>query len=265
MQTKDTQTMLAGIQDYWTVRAESYSRQNIEEMNNWKREAWRRKILSMAPEKKVLDILDVGTVPGFFAVNLALAGHRVTAVDVTEDMLAHARQNAQDYGAEVKFLRQNGDFLSLPENSFDLVVSRNVIWNLERPKQALREWKRVLRPGGRMVYFDANWYLYLFDEELAAAQAQNRESLRRQQAGVQYRHNDVPQAKIRQLEEIAYRLPLSREPRPAWDQRTLAELGMKRILVQEDISADVLDENERLEYRLNPMFMICAQKGDGGD
>lgn len=36
-------------------------------------------------------VLDIGTGPGFFAINLALAGHEVTAVDVTEEMLQYAK------------------------------------------------------------------------------------------------------------------------------------------------------------------------------
>ena len=158
--------VLEGLTSYWTERSESYSAQNVEEMNNWKRDAWRDLILRYAPRKKKLRILDVGTGPGFFAMTLALAGHEVVAIDVTEQMLEHARENARVYGANVKFLLQRGENLPCPDESFDLIVSRNVIWNLEFPECAFREWERVLAPGGRMVYFDANWYLYLFDEEM---------------------------------------------------------------------------------------------------
>ncbi|MCQ2452736.1 MAG: class I SAM-dependent methyltransferase, partial [Oscillospiraceae bacterium] len=154
---------LSGLQSYWTERAHSYSRQNIAEMNDWRREAWRSLILKYAPEKDRLRILDIGTGPGFFAINLALAGHEVTAVDVTEHMLWHATENAKAYGAEVTFLLNRGEQLPFADASFDLIVNRNVTWNLEYPEQAFAEWARVLVPGGRMVYFDANWYLYLFD------------------------------------------------------------------------------------------------------
>ena len=157
--------VLEGLKSYWGVRSESYSRQNIEELNNWKRDAWRNLILQHAPAKESVKILDVGTGPGFFAINLALAGHQVCAVDVTEEMLVHARENAEAYGAKAEFVLYDGEHLPFADESFDLVVSRNVLWNLEKPEEALREWKRVLTPGGRMVYFDANWYLYLFDEE----------------------------------------------------------------------------------------------------
>ena len=150
-------TILDALTSYWTDRAKSYSAQNIAEMNDWRREAWRKLILSHAPQKEVLRVLDIGAGPGFFAINLALAGHEVTAVDVTEEMLQYAKSNAESYGARVDFVLHRGEFLPFKDGSFDLIVSRNVIWNLEYPEQALEEWERVLAPGGRMIYFDANW------------------------------------------------------------------------------------------------------------
>ena len=88
MQDKGRPTeTLKVLTSYWTDRAHSYSEQNIEEMNDWRRDAWRKMILSNAPRKERLRVLDVGTGPGFFAMNLALAGHEVTAVDVTEHMI----------------------------------------------------------------------------------------------------------------------------------------------------------------------------------
>ena len=257
-QTMEQRSLLDGIQDYWTVRSDSYSQQNLQEMNNWKRRAWREKILSMAPAGERLEILDVGTGPGFFAINLALAGHSVTGVDVTEEMLCRARENAAAYGAAPRFLCQSGDALPFADGSFDLVISRNVLWNLERPEQALAEWCRVLRPGGRLVYFDANWYLYLFDAQAAAARERSRQALAAERA------LPVPGEKVRMLEDIARMLPLSRCRRPDWDRRALEALGMEIAAIQEDIGPDVLSRSERLEYQPNPMFMVCAQKGGGG-
>lgn len=257
-QTGDSE-IIYGLKSYWKDRSTSYSTQNVEEMNNWKREAWRNLILKYAPKKDVLRILDVGTGPGFFAMTLALAGHQVTAIDITEQMLEYAAANASAYGADVNFVLNRGESLPFEDNSFDLIVNRNVIWNLEYPENALKEWKRVLSPGGRMVYFDANWYLYLFDEELA-----ERKNKLNKELHEKYPHRkasgDLKPERVKDLENIALSLPLSKVNRPAWDREFLRGIGMEIVHVIEDIGCDVQTEEDWAFNQANPMFMVCAEK-----
>jgi len=53
-----------------------------------------------------------------------------------------------------------GDVQSLPfqSSSFDLVTSRHLLWTLPDPARAIAEWMRVLRPGGRIIAIDGNWF-----------------------------------------------------------------------------------------------------------
>ena len=252
-------SILETLTSYWTDRAKSYSAQNIAEMNDGRREAWRNLILSHAPRKGRLRILDIGTGPGFFAINLALAGHEVTAVDVTAEMLAYARCNAESYGAKVDFVLHRGESLPFADASFDLIVSRNVVWNLEYPAEALAEWARVLVPGGRMVYFDANWYLYLYDEALRVRKKAAEAAFRAKYPIHNYA-GDMPKARIRELEQAAYSLPLSREKRPEWDQRVLERLGMKIVEIVDDIGPGVQDPMDWERDDPIHTFMICAEK-----
>ena len=53
---------------------------------------------------------------------------------------------------------QDAKDLDFEDNTFDIIVSRNLTWVLEEPDKAYREWHRVLRSGGKMLNFDANWY-----------------------------------------------------------------------------------------------------------
>ena len=204
-------------------------------------------------------VLDIGTGPGFFAINLALAGHDVTAVDVTEEMLQYAGENAESYGAKVDFVLHRGEFLPFKDGSFDLIVSRNVIWNLEYPEQALEEWERVLAPGGRMIYFDANWYLYLYDEELRARKKAAEAAFRAKYPVHNYAGN-MSKARVLELEQTAYALPLSKEKRPEWDKKVLEKLGMRMVEVIEDIGPGVQDPLDWERDSLNHTFMICAEK-----
>ena len=255
-----TTETLKTLTSYWTDRAHSYSEQNMEEMNDWRREAWRNMILANAPKKERLRVLDVGTGPGFFAMNLALAGHEVTAVDVTEHMIYHAAANAKAYGAQVNFILHRGEFLPFEDGSFDLVVSRNVLWNLEYPEQALAEWTRVLAPGGRMVYFDANWYLYLFDEDMRRQRDQLREEFRERHPELKEKTWDLGPKRVSELEQAALVLPLSRQKRPEWDRRILEKIGMRVMQIDERVGATLQDPAEYERDRPTPIFMVCAEK-----
>ena len=89
----------------------------------------------------------------------------MTAVDYTEEMLNKAKQNAGDLKDKIKFRRMDAHNLEFDEGQFDLIVTRNLTWNLKDPEKAYKSWYKVLRKGGKMINFDANWYLHLFDEE----------------------------------------------------------------------------------------------------
>lgn len=253
--------ILDGLISYWTERAHSYSDQNIGELNDWRCDAWRSLILENAPKKDRLRILDIGTGPGFFAIALALAGHEVSAVDVTAHMIRHAQENAHAYGASLKFYLNRGEFLSFEDGSYDLVVSRNVTWNLEYPDKALYEWARVLSPGGRMVYFDANWYLYLFDEELRIKRDAVRKKFLEIHPDFKASGNMSPR-RVRDLEQIALSLPLSKQRRPAWDCDILEKIGMSVVNIIENIGMNVTDPSLWDYDTATPMFMVCAEKGE---
>ncbi|MEW9124312.1 MAG: methyltransferase domain-containing protein [Thermotaleaceae bacterium] len=254
---KDRNTeMIEEVKDYWNIRSESYSKQNIAELHSFKRDAWRKMILENAPAKEKLKILDVGTGPGFFAINLALLGHDVTAVDCTYAMLDKASENARNYGVKVEFAQANADELPFDEGTFDLIVSRNVVWNLENPQRALKEWARVLKDEGHLIYFDANWYLYLFDEGLRiSVEAAKKEAER-----LFPEEKDPAQAIGMNMEKIAYSLPLSRQCRPQWDRNAIVDCGLRMISLQEDIGEWVWEEKEKIRYAETPLFMVCAGK-----
>jgi ubiquinone/menaquinone biosynthesis C-methylase UbiE len=101
-----------------------------------------------------LRILDVGTGTGFLSIPLAELGHEVVGVDMSEGMMSICRRKAQ--GKNVKIDLRNGDAEELPfdDNSFDIVVSRWVLWTLFHPEKAVNEWHRVLRPEGRAYAFE---------------------------------------------------------------------------------------------------------------
>ena len=71
-------------------------------------------------------VLDVGTGSGCIAITLALAGYKVTAIDVSDEALAIAKQNAEQLGADVEFVKENIFQCSMLTSSSK---SFNVQWN----------------------------------------------------------------------------------------------------------------------------------------
>src|SRR5262245_42459852 len=120
------------------------------------RAAWDRILDLVLGGRPVLDALDAGCGTGFLAFELTARGHRVIGVDFAPAMIAEARRKAQERGATVRF--EEGDIEQLPfaAGTFDLVISRHVLWTLPHPEAAIDEWIRLLRPSGRLVVVDSH-------------------------------------------------------------------------------------------------------------
>ena len=255
------QELLQEIASYWGTRAEGYSEVNEKELAGSQREAWLHVLEEQFPEKKKeeMKILDIGTGPGFFPMILSEAGYTVAAVDYTEEMLEKAKENLgkyTKYGLErVTLQRMDAQNLEFADETFDVVISRNLTWNLEKPEQAYQEWMRVLKPGGVLLNFDANWYGYLYDEEKKEAYEADRKKVEEQQLDDHYLCTDIDR-----MENIARQVPLSAMERPAWDTKVLESLDVCSIQTDSEIWKRVWSEEEGLNYASTPMFLVRAEK-----
>jgi ubiquinone/menaquinone biosynthesis C-methylase UbiE len=73
-------------------------------------------------------------------------------------MLAEARRKAAARGLSIGFEEGDAEQLRFAPHSFDLAISRHVLWTLPHPEAAIDEWLRVLRPGGRLAIIDGAQY-----------------------------------------------------------------------------------------------------------
>lgn len=98
-------------------------------------------------------LLEVGCGLGAITVLLARSGAHVTALDLSEESVAVARERVRISGLEdrVTFVITEGEALPFADNTFDLAFGKAVLHHIE-PKQGARELARVLKPGGRAAF-----------------------------------------------------------------------------------------------------------------
>jgi ubiquinone/menaquinone biosynthesis C-methylase UbiE len=112
-------------------------------------------MLAALPLSGAERVLDAGCGAGHTALAFAPMAAEVVGIDLTEAMLAQGRKLARDRGLQnVTFQRGDVERLPYPDASFDLVTSRYSAHHYPHPLAALREFARVLKPGGTFLLVD---------------------------------------------------------------------------------------------------------------
>ena len=114
------------------------------------------RLLDPKPGKRYADI---GCGPGYFTLPVAervRPGGKVYALDISPEMLAMCRERARERGLDslILTLRNDEHTLPLEDASVDGAWLANVFHELEAPLELLREVRRILRPGGRLIVID---------------------------------------------------------------------------------------------------------------
>jgi ubiquinone/menaquinone biosynthesis C-methylase UbiE len=107
-----------------------------------------------------MSLLDVGCGPGTITADLAalVRPGRVTAVDSSAEALSIARRAAADLGvADIEFAVGDAHALDHPDGTFDVAHAHQVLQHVADPVRALRELRRVCRPGGLVAARDADY------------------------------------------------------------------------------------------------------------
>lgn len=245
---------------YWTKRAPSYAAIHQNQLASSQHDVWSQVLKSgidshfPARHAETVHVLDMGTGPGFFAILLAEMGYQVTAADYTESMLAQAKRNAGSLAQAISFQQMNAEDLRFASGSFDVIVSRNLTWNLPHPDKAYAEWVRVLKPGGVLMNFDANWYRYLYDDQARAGYEADRKQIK-----IKGVADETAGTDIAAMEAIAGQAPLSAVARPQWDRQVLTALGMY-VHIDTHIWKTVWTEEQYINNASTPMFLVEAVK-----
>ena len=138
------------IRQYWDRDSETYDRSPSHALTDpVEAAAWRAALRRHLPEPGAR-VLEAGAGTGSVTALLAELGYRVTALDVSEGMLARAREKLA--GANVEFVTGPAD--RPPPGPFDAVVERNMLWTNPDPVGSMTAWREVTRPGGRLLVLE---------------------------------------------------------------------------------------------------------------
>ncbi|MHC4094033.1 MAG: class I SAM-dependent methyltransferase [Planctomycetota bacterium] len=122
---------------------------------------WDRTIIAeLGPQIGTLAILDVGCATGRLLLSLARAGaSRLHGVDLAPNIVEAARDKLANQNVHADLRAADAeDSLPWPPESIDVVTLTGVLHHFYRPQDALREMHRVLRPGGRVLVLDPDFY-----------------------------------------------------------------------------------------------------------
>ena len=267
MNGQAVETLEDSIVNYWDGRSGSYSNGVLGELGDERGDLWENYLRAALADVKIAAhaenrtprVLDLGCGPGFFGILFGRTGWVVDGIDSSSAMLARARANIDAAVPDNNVTLTCGDFtrLPFPDNTFDAAVARNVTWLMTEPEAAYAEWLRVLKPGGKLIVFDANWYRYLVDKQVDEARTADitNNVLEGWDEGAQATSDEE-----KVCEEIARHLPLTPVLRPDWDLETLENLGASRVSADRDAWQKVWTANESRYYAATPTFCVEAVK-----
>lgn len=155
--TREDQDRVAGVREMFSAIAPTYDLLNallsFGADRRWREEAARSALAGLEPGSALLDVA-TGTGDLALAVARRRPDVRVVAVDFAAPMLELARRKALGRGVTVDLVLADGTALPFPDASFDTVTIAYGLRNFGDVAAGLREFRRVLKPGGRLVVLE---------------------------------------------------------------------------------------------------------------
>jgi ubiquinone/menaquinone biosynthesis C-methylase UbiE len=149
---------LRAIESYWSDQARRFDDEPDHGLADpHVRAAWAGRLAEWVPPGAA-KVADLGCGTGSLSVLLAESGAEVVGVDLSPAMVKQAKRKTRVAGLAVEFLVGDASDPDLPDGSFDVVLSRHLLWTLADPIAALSRWVRLLESQGRLVLIEGRWF-----------------------------------------------------------------------------------------------------------
>jgi ubiquinone/menaquinone biosynthesis C-methylase UbiE len=190
------------IREFWDADSHTYDDDASHAISlALEASAWRQALRDALPEPGAR-VLDVGAGTGALSLLAAELGFEVTALDLSQGMLAKAERKAKERGLDERITFVVGSASEPPAGPFDAVMERHVLWTTTDPVGALEAWRKV---AARLVLFEGVWGSTAPGPKLRTAAA---ELLRKLLRTPPDHHAPYP-------DDVLAQLPLARMPSPA--------------------------------------------------
>lgn len=247
------------IREYWSARAATFDLSPGHEIfTDEERAAWHalfRRHLGDGQGRRALDLAS-GT--GVISRLLHELGFRVTGLDFAEPMLERARAKAAGGALPVEFVAGDAEQTFEKDASYDVLVTRHLVWTLENPPAAFAEWFRILKPGGSLL---------IVDHDPTARSM--RAKLQRRLAGLlRSRARPAPMPGVDRTvhERIVAQVYFSQGTQPEAVAGLLEQAGFDTIVIDRDLKAVHKGQGlrmplyQRLERASQDRYAVCARK-----
>lgn len=143
---------------FWNDEAERFDEQPDHGLGDAAvRTAWSNLLLPLMPSPSCR-VADVGCGTGSVSLLLAGVGHQVSGLDIAPKMVAAARAKFARAGLPGSFEVADAASPPWPRDSFDVVITRHVLWAMPHPATALQAWLDLLAPDGLLLLVEGSWW-----------------------------------------------------------------------------------------------------------
>ena len=146
------------LRDFWDNQAATFDDDPDHGLRDpLVRKAWTDKLATWLPSPPG-QVLDIGCGTGSLSIVLAEMGFTVLGVDWSPAMIAQAQVKAKASGNEIRFQVMDAADPPLPQQQFDVLVCRHLLWALPEPEQVLHRWVKLLKPQGKLILIEGYWH-----------------------------------------------------------------------------------------------------------